>query len=701
MRQALASALLLVALVACTNDDEGDSAVQAACSANTCGAGSYCADEGVCKSIQRECAQPNTCTCQVIDMTGQLPVDDSLVGQVVPAGAAWQPEVVLNTPQRAFPQTDFSLTVEGPSAASFAVQGTQISATPVAGHATLVVQVGPQVLCRAPLTNLGPAPQSGLRFYVFDQSSGLPLAGAQLIVQPADGTPQRACSSDGQGVALSPEDLSGAFAVSVFAANHQYLTVAGLQASAGADVALPVAPQQVARGGFSGRVDYADFEDATSGLPLPVRFGLAGASLPMDGLLQFNLTGNIMQGGITNMMGECDPNVPGCYAMSMRDGKKNVPLPAPLQLQAGLPVKTAFDVRARAGQLMPFVLGGELRTPVAEALPALGMAAYGGKPGKVAELVQSMTDLLPQFGAGTHAPVALPAIDAKFWADQTGIKDLNGRPAYPGLPVLDKGKRGQLRLQSPMAQWTNVEMADFSVEDQLDVAILATGVNARGFGFVPLGLGVGFDSVGDEVLNGIAPDKDGKVHGVLACGSGACAGSPPTQLADGHLPLFYAQPMGGLEAHPQLTLILGISITETVAQLDTQLLVGRVVPGPPTAANLARQPWMVAPLPGTLDGNRVYTWTSPSAAHLHRLRFTLDGGAEWHVFVAGDSTELTLPAVPAGWADLSQEPTVTHIALQTDGTTLDQMAHRHTLGLSNFAESVRAFALRSQTFFAN
>lgn len=701
MKHKLAWALLAVASAGCTLNDERDSATESVrCTADTCGAGSFCSDEGVCKSIAGECVQPNTCTCQIINMAGQLPVDDSLAGQVVPAGVTWQPEVVLNTPQRTFPQSDFTLSLEGASPASFSVEGSAVTSAKAAGSAQLVAHVGAQVVCRAPLTNLGVAAPGSHRFYVFDRHSGLAVAGAQVVLQAgADAAVVDTVSTDAGGLASTAADLADAYAVTVFAAGYHYLTVAGLQASAGADLALPVSAQEPAQGGFSGRMDYADYEDATSGLPRPVRFALASGSLPLDGLLQFNLSGAVLQSFLTDTMESCDPSAPGCYVMSMRDGKHNVPLPGSLQLQAGLQVKTSFDVRANSGHVLPFALGGEMKTPDAEALPPLGLAAFGEEEGKTAQLLQTITDVLPTVGVGTRAPLALPAIDPQFWTNQTNIKDLTGRPPYPGLPVLDKGKRGPLRLQSPMAHWLDVALVDFPEADLLDTAIVATGVNARGFGFVPLGVGLGFDTVSAGALTATAMDKDRRVVGMKACQlPNTCVDSGPTQLADGHLPLFYARPMGGLEVHPQLTLMLGISISETVGLMDEQLLVGRVIPGAPSAAGLANLPWMTAPWPGDLT-ERSYGWESPSPAQLHWLRFKMGAATEWHVFVAGTSTEWTAPAVPAGWADLGGTPQVAHLALQTDGTSLDQLAHRHVAGLSHFAESVRAFALRSKTFY--
>ncbi len=450
-----------------------------------CAAGEICQD-GLCRErpaceARDDCAGAEDCVggvCVPFVCRGDADCDPGLVcdggGCVEPAMPEVAEVVVLTRPrtvvvgqQVAYRAVALDLrgdivatrgfvwAVEPEAAAGF--EGAILTAGPQLGEATVRAgfEVDGEVIWSEPVglrvVDSAP-PEQGIRVRVTDAATGAPLEGATVRADDAE------AATDAEGIATFD---AAADVVSVFAADHDYVTLVGV---AGDDlhVALPPRSDDALVAGFTGEVDFARV--TTEG---GVDLGLAGASIS-GGLTHVNF--GVLLGQLFNVPVNAGP-------VSF-----DLPLPGGLVLSAELPiigrVNLKDDYRALSGAGFRLAWSFAGRIDVNALLGLVGGGGGGFDAGQV------LTTLLPFFDRFQHGLrvaddlVALPTRVDDTDVDNDG--DTAERvPDYERFPVLNVAPAQDQRLR------VAVEVPALA---DGQIAIVFAGVEVDEVGFVPLGL---------------------------------------------------------------------------------------------------------------------------------------------------------------------------------------------------------------------
>lgn len=697
-----------------------------------CSAGAFCAADLTCATAAETCGADAGCTCAIVDGNGQIAAG-AIPGLALASGGTRELEAVLATADGTpVPGATFAFAV---SNTNFSVSNTTtLTADAVTsdGTATLTATaqgIGGTVTCTASLLNLGAA--TDLRVYVFDSLTGAPVTGATVVVQDTSQPTGMALTDGGGGVYTSGQPAS-VYNLTVFSQAYDYVSIVGLDPSTTLDVSVPLSVSATGEnvGAFSGRLDRALYQSiAGTG---DVAFGLMGASFPTGALLSFNP--GLLFGGLPDVA--CAPNVRGCYPLSGIPFTADtlIPLPDNVELAVGTAaVKDFFDVAATPGGRHGWALGGEVNfTEIPSLLSAL-LAVSLGQPVNLdlGSLLANLVPLLPQFASAVQANLSLPATPLADWQSYQTCANTNctfdSRTADSRFPVLATGSpRGPLVLEETLRLFTDFEVPNLPQDPALasgqsmESLVLLSGVVAEGFGFVPLGLGLGLDCTDDSTRCGDRAANptlfDGVVNGVAVCpATGSCPLTvPKAQVQDGHVALFRAPAHSGLQGQPWLTLALALPINGlTGTSLSINALVLRGEPAVGDSDVLGNRVFSQNPILPANVFNRTYD-PGDSGHDLHWVTFVAEDAASntatapWTVYFAGgDPPAFTPPEPPAALArgdafqgvplampmNTTSPVAVTHVGIKlTEGTFSDLAANNGTT-FSTLFDRAEAFSV--------
>ncbi len=626
-----------------TCDVESGCCVDFGCTAGSCSACEFCADDFTCKSISAEC-EFTGCECHIVSLTGEFgdlgtpPVPPRFA---LPSGASTAPHASLalqkGSPLEGGSCVPFAWSIIPSPSTAFSVNPTTGEVTALAGaapgttetlRATVTLPDNSSFFCEATVVQLGDAPPTGVRFFVFDDATGAPIDGAELIADIAGSGDENdeVGTTAGGGIATIAGLTGGVpYNISAFADGYNYLSIVGLN-STSQDIALPLSKRAVPKttGGFDGKADFSPYEKRVlGGKPKTIKFGLAAGSFPLRALLNFDF--DLFVGPMTDAdCGACAPTdttcAAGCYKIPTIVGNDPLwtSLPGGLLLSlATTSIKGHFDGVAAPGRRYGWSLAGEIEP--GDISPLVGMimdaactcedndgvcdapacdceADCGGADLNIGELFNALTPLFGVFGSGVKGNLPLPEVFMTDWEAflASGTYDqrtanANRLTTYSAFPLLDRdgvsGALGKMDIREPLEVFTNFDLYSGYAGDanmppdgqggRMDGLIVITAVNAKGYGIVPMGLGAGLDCTAADCAN--TTNFDGIIDGQLMCKFNAdptknqCRpGVPTTPLADGHLGLFHARAHGGLEGQEWVTIALALPVVDLTASGDVR-----------------------------------------------------------------------------------------------------------------------------------
>ena len=256
----------------------------------------------------------------------------------------------------------------------------------------------------------------------------------------------------------------------------------------------------------------------------------------------------------------------------------------------------------------------------------------------------------------------------------------------------------------------------------MEAVLAITGIESRGFGFIPTGLGVGFDCTAEDCTDRTGPGYDGEVNGGTVCDNSLdeednnctdamLAGAPDGLLPNGQLGVFQSPALAQMQGQKTLkrTLFMAVPMNELVRDFGTIRLSGLVADS--ELAGSMDDPLKDRSFPTEFGSSHVIqrrTYTPTTSASMNYIRFTNDGdaGTRWSVYSVG-SQRFTAPFVPEGWDDPMSPPEgrsvvgVNHMCLGIGDTSLEELTSNNGTTLDRLFNLVTEVTMSSQSIPAN
>ncbi len=464
----------------CTFDDDCGESEQ--CIAGVCTYTPDCEDDSQC-SAQAECVG-GVCQTRLCRGNSDCP-DDELcdAGECVPPPVSTDCIVITDAqtiaPNERIPLEAFAFNDLGQGvAASFVWNSSDPSVAEIDGQdlvgnsstglttVTATLAGGDPIVCSGnpSFENLGITPQGEVRVRVVHMDTGAAIEGAEVHIG------DNSAISSATGVVNLPRP-DGAFEVSVFHDNYNYLTVQGISAR---DLRMPISPRSGSGpvAGFTGQFDMSQAQ--TSG---DIELGIAGASLAGD-LLDINLG---------RLLG--DPFVTPFEVTGL--GGADVPLPGGITahgevLNFQLEGKQTYYAQSAAGARLSWGLAG--RIPFMDLFPI-----FSNPPETVGEAIGTFLPLFSRFDHGQQPVIleALPRVLDTQDINNNGITD-EWLPDYDAFPEEDLMPSVRQQLTTEIA----ISSLPFLGGQRAEVAVLVGGTLLDGPGFMPLGISAVSDDSG-------------------------------------------------------------------------------------------------------------------------------------------------------------------------------------------------------------
>ncbi len=399
------------------------------------------------------------------------------------------------------PGMGFSWTSDAPGVASVGPEGL-VTGGGETGNAIITASVeGCSISCAATVTNFA-AVGSGTRVVVVDSLAGSFVEGASVVVGG-----EGPVFTDANGVAEFTAELSGAnpLDVTVSKLDYNYVTLRSVESN---DVIVDTGrlhhldfehypPTQVA-GGIRGSFDY-NLIPCEEGHGCEVSVGLAGFSAPGNLVnLNFDL---LIGGGIKTLV-------------ELGDISDEVAMPAGISFCLNETCfKEFYSPTGVPGTRVAWGLGGKLDLNVL--VDKLAPIISGGEDVDVPALI---VDLLPLFSGFRSAMV--PNVDVVPIDKVEDVDDIDDDettthvPDYADFPEVD------MTLKVAMDEEMILTPPLLPV-GTYDGVLVVAGVLVRGAGLVPLGIGVGLDSTGQD------DPPDGRIDDPIVVKVSSVAGRIP------------------------------------------------------------------------------------------------------------------------------------------------------------------------------
>ncbi len=754
--------------------------VEFGCTPSSCDNGKFCdPDTRSCMSVAEKCEfSIEGCECQIVNSVGEFAATGAPT--ITLAGGASMPIKVSLSASGGLPLPGATFTYEVGDETRFAVSAAGLLSAQSSGSAgddVLTAHAGTFATCTANLKHLGAAPADGrVRVFIFDDQTGNPIAGAVVLIDhgAGDGVPDETLSTDANGLATTanPIPATGVYSVSVFATSYSYLSIVALNANTAPDLALPLAARKLVKttAGFSGKPDYASYErQVLGGPPKAFKFAITSGSFLLKTLLNFDL--DLFVGPIADVscatVDSSGKHPAGCYDLSESGlpGTDDLwaPLPGGVILTlANNAIKDYFDVVVQPGRRYAWTIGGEVElsdlsglisslsnylscdcdvtTDVCDA--SCTCDSDCGVNVDFGQVFNSVLPLFSRFASGVKGNVVAKEVAYSDWEDFIAEPYGNRSDSAHNFEVLDDSTNlGKLEITEPLQAYTELAMSPLPADPvgdySMEGVVVMTGVNAAGYGFVPLGLAAGLDCTTTHCLDraNYPNDFDGTINPSLAClydpapdFNGCPPGVPTGELTAGHVPLFHARAHGGLEDQEWITIALAFPISALADSVQDGVVraTANVVREEPTpgaglltggipASNQLNKAYPGFPTqPATLNG-RSYTAAPVADAQIHWVTVASevvtgtgtqwDGSTtRWNIYYASAGATFTAPSVPASVVGENPKPdpfvptsrgvvNVTHVGFRAPNTTLEELAKNNGSTLSSLLDRIDGFAV--------
>ncbi len=735
----------------CTNRGEictGECCVPwAGCSPGGCAGGEFCDPVTLaCKTVAARCDEV-ACECSIIDSTGTLSAkassavsaDNPLIS--IAAGATQDIQVVI-AEIGGNPLPGGAVTLSVSSGDGFTAGGSSITGADTAGTGVLEAKVDGvlnAVTCYANIVNVGAAPTNQVQVFVFDDSTGLAIAGATVIMDSTgDGLDDGSTSaSSTSGLSTTTAFVGGeTYTVTAFASGYQYVSMVGLTEN---KIAIPLSARAQApeANGFTGKLSFDEYETRfTDGKAKLLKFAVVSASLPLKSLLNLNLSGG---SGATST--DCTNPDAVCYDINIPAFSVNTTAALPGGLVFGVassPVKETFDVTGTPGRRYAWSFGGEigfsdLAPLMSVAAPALSNDACACNVTadvcddncsqcdtdciQIGQVFDAILPLFANFASGVRGNVQLSPVPEAQWLEYIKVAYADRDPTEKRFPRLDGD--ATMQLLELMRVHSNFKVPDLPPDpvqpgQKMEGMVLLTGINTVGAGFVPLGFSLALDCTEGDCTDRSSGKFDGKVNGARQCQTKdndpaieKCDSGVTAVLDDGRIGLYHAPAHAGMQSGQWMTLSLALPISSILSEQNGASVTGYVFRGEPQAGSSEQlncpSCYPDAPVLKTAE-NRRYTPDTTGGHDLHWVTFARNGAGNapstrWNVFFSKTGGEFVAPAVPATYTDplapAQTKVNVTHIGFKLATSTLSSFAAHNGSTIGDITKELDGFALTS------
>ncbi|NOZ85432.1 MAG: hypothetical protein GXP49_04050, partial [Deltaproteobacteria bacterium] len=496
------------------------------------------------------------------------------------------------------------------------------------------------------LTNYSAVASADTRVLLFDSATGAPIEGATV---KADDQEQ---VTDATGAAL----FTGlnASTVSVFKQGYPYLTAMNVTKNDLVFYTKPF-PDPNKAGGVKGDFDFSKFITKSE-----IEIGMAGLSI----------AGDLTNLDFTSLIGEMIQTHIDLGAIY----NDNVPLPSGLHIGfSGNTFKKGFEVEGEDGSRVLWGFGGYL--PLQDLLdivsPIIDKCSNQCDYGAV--IGENLPKLMPYIYKFQHG--ILTGLDVKAIPKVADVNDLNGNGKtddmiadFDNFPTV-----GPLVLDTPMRQDLELSIPKLpSYNDSpMEAAVVLAGALPPE-GLVILGLGAGTDKRSDD-------DTPDQMVG---------------EKSDGKITIKLSPEHGGIEGSPYVVATL-VTKLDFSSGADIPIS-GRldIMDKLPADAKLDVSNFLGWVENATFDaGSRTFSGKQVDGASMYRMTLMADN-VQWQVYVPKGNPSFNLPAVPNGFADIGDKPTVSVEAWETNGDMgVDQLFEFNDTNMDSLVKDIKAFSV--------
>ncbi|HBU46856.1 MAG TPA: hypothetical protein DEB46_00975 [Myxococcales bacterium] len=517
----------------------------------------------------------------------------------------------------------------GDSQVAVSAEGVMTGGTADGSWTVKATVAGTTVECTLSGRNYADVANESMRVVAIDTRTGGALVGATVVVSADE---DRSLVTDDAGIADFGPVAGTVNAVSLFYRQDDweadYFTILKPQ---GNDLMIPVTTYPVGKvSGVKGSFDFSKLPDRD------LKLGLAGLSLQ----------GSFADLDFMSLIGDLVPTQVDIPGLPLPE--EGVPLPQGLTLAFGPQnFKPGFTALGLEGTRALWGLGAAFRlSDITSLLPTVAPLLQDADLDNLpfGTLLNALSPLINQMTHGVKLGTQVNLVSCNPTDDNDCPERVTGDFEEHVLPL-----SGGLDFRTSFAV-PQLPGRPGGGEGWLSAALGLVAVEVPGQGVVPLGLGVGVDSLGED------DPADGRISGQ--------EGQPGEQLA-----ITYARRHSGLDGNDHWGLLLSLDVDGLLAE-DGTALSGVVVRTPrlPVCTDLqscSRQEVADRFLGFTVGSsydvrNRTYTaGTAVDGASFYRLKMSgLDAGKGWAIYVdAGDHTgDIVVPAVPDGYEDRADSP---------------------------------------------
>lgn len=614
----------------------------------------------------------------------------------------------------------FILSVDDPRL--FSTEGATVTALHAVGRTRVQATFGELATCEATLVNHGSLPERNeVRLLAYDPATGEAVSDAHVVVhfsasaQPGAFHPRQ--RTNREGLATVELDEGDVAQISVFHQRYDYVSVLGISNDSPM-IRVPLTRRGAGHtvGAARGDLGFAPHIKRLGPNAGSIRLGIVSTSFPLTDLEHFGPE-TFLGGPILGRDCETEPSNPECYDLSLPGViDKHVALWGGLVVSLPTtPLKPFYEVTGHPGRRYLWSVGGLWDVDSAAGVfQSIAQRTQGDCPdcptSSDASILRRLSGLMGSASFGYRSNVLLQPAPLNDWVQHLRSDDfLDER-----FPHLDSGDDlSGLTLSNPISQFTQVPVpalpADptLSNNDSFAGFVVVTGAQALGAGFVPAGMGLGFDCTeGDCSQSAPRAAYDGVINAEPICTDSttlACEGLTTSATEAGTVGMFHRPLSGALASSPQKTLLMALPLDH--ADPYTFRVRALIAEGAPAeaGATLNEQPF-TEPAPTLASrAQRTYEISATASTDVHHVvlrtessNTALTNPPRWHIYSPNQAQIFTAPEAPLDWYDpwdVSEGLQITHATTRLTGAlTFDDLLAGQEGSLHRVLESAEAFS---------
>ncbi len=504
------------------------------------------------------------------------------------------------------------------------------------GVSNISAKVG-TIDCDNPLNvkNLLPTDSGNVRVVVLDQKTQRPVADATVVIGD-----KPAVVTDATGLA---QVASGPADIHIFHADYAYVSVIGANKS---DYIVYLPPKQNIdkAGGFKGKFDFSQLKYHS------IELGIAGCSVAGD-LLNFDLNTIVGEMLVEHIVLTQPTSVDECIA-----------LPSGLVVTAkkyGIDdlIPKNYRVACEEGLRSAWGLGGGLSdSEITSLINMLSPIISGGDDLNIGQLLASILPLFNKFSHGSASALKvepIPTVPTPMGDGKCKDKPISDKPK---IPDFDNFPKVNMTLSMKLLLKSIFDMPTLpQLHGKYFGGVIGLGaIYIPDMGVVPLGITAGTDT-DDPKATG-----DGKINKPV---------NNPDNLVDGQMMLRMAPAYNGFETNSYVYAFLAIDFNNFGGGTENAItaiikLADKVEKG----YNISGENFLGFPEGDSYfdRANKKIKSKAVAGASFYRYAIETENGNGWFIYLAPDKagTEITLPAVPAGFAGIKADSNLTIHSIQ-------------------------------------